>query len=203
MHYSSCEPIISTIMKIIGLLVLGYLSWPSSVQAQERQYKSFKVEIAGGVAIPTSGRVGYLVSLEPKYAINEQISVGLRNESFTVFQKPFGNLSTIGTLTVRSYSLTSDRYFNLAGRKRLSAGVAVGIYQYARGTANREDYKPLTHGDFSPIQLGLAPRIGLELSHLRLGLEYNFMLDQPDQSINYFSAKVGLIIGGGKYQNRY
>lgn len=190
-------------MKVACLLFLSCLSWAASVQAQDRQYKPFKVEIAGGVGIPTSGRVGYLASIEPKYAINDQVSVGLRNESLAIFQKPFGNLSTIGTLTVRSYSLTSDRYFNLAGRKRLSAGAAVGIYQYARGTANRDDYKPLTHDDFSPIQLGLAPRIGLELSHLRVGIEYNLMLGQLDQPINYFAAKVGLIIGGGRYQNRY
>ena len=190
-------------MKFVCLLLLGCLSWVASVKAQDRQYKPFKVEIAGGIGIPASGRVGYLLSIEPKYALDDQLSIGLRNESFVIFQKPFGNLSTIGTLSIRSYSFTSDRYINLSGRKRLSAGAAAGIYQYARGTANRDDYKSLTRDKFSTLQLGLAPRIGLELSHFRMGIEYTFVLGHPDQPINYFSAKVGLLIGGGTYRNRY
>lgn len=190
------------IMKALFFALLGCLSWVN-VTAQDRQFKPFKVEIAGGVGVPTSGRVGYLLSLEPKYALNDQVTIGLRTESFVIFQKPFANLSTVGTLHIRSYSLSSDRYFKLGGQTRLSTGAAIGIYQYARGTANRDDYKSLTLNEFSSIKPGIAPRIGLELSHFRVGVEYNLVLQQADQNINYVSAKVGLLLGGGRYRNRY
>lgn len=191
-------------MKCTVLLLLTYLGYAVDATAQQRQFKPFRVELAGGIGIPASGRVGYLLAIEPKYALTDQISIGLRSESLAIYQKPFANLTTVGVLSIRSYSLTGDRYVELGGRKRLSLGVAAGIYQYALGTANYEDYKLLTRDAFSPAQVGIAPRLGLELSHLRLSVDYSAVLNRPDQPIriSYFSAKVGLVIGGGRYPDR-
>ncbi len=191
-------------MKSILLLLLTALCYVVDATAQQRQFKPFKVELAGGISIPSSGRVGYLLAIEPKYALTDQISIGLRSESLVIYQKPFANLTTVGTLAIRSYSLTGDRYVELGGRKRLSLGVAAGIYQYALGTANYEDYKALTRDTFSAVLFGIAPRLGLELSHLKLGVDYNAVLNQSDQTIpiSYVSAKVGLVIGGGRYPDR-
>jgi len=191
-------------MKCILLLLLTSLCYVVDATAQQRQFKPFKVELASGIGIPSSGRVGYLLALEPKYALTDQISIGLRSESLVIYQKPFANLTTIGTLAIRSYSLTGDRYVELGGRKRLSLGMAAGIYQYALGTANYEDYKSLTRDAFSAVQFGIAPRLGLELSHLKLGVDYNVVLRRSNQPvrINYVSAKVGLVIGGGRYPDR-
>ncbi len=192
------------LMKSILLLLLTSLCYVVDATAQQRQFKPFRVELAGGIGIPASGRVGYLLAIEPKYALTDQISIGLRSESLVIYQKPFANLTTVGTLAIRSYSLTGDRYVELGGRKRLSLGAAVGIYQYALGTANYEDYKALTRDAFSTVLFGIAPRLGLELSHLKLGVDYSAVLNQAKQpiSVSYVSAKVGLVIGGGRYPNR-
>lgn len=186
-------------MKNLCFLFLVCLGW-TTTQAQQRQFKPFRVELSAGIGVPTSGRVGYLLSLEPKYALNDQISLGLRTESLVIYQKPFGTLTTVGTLAVRSYGVTGDRYFSLGRQNRLALGAVFGLYQYAYGTANEDDYKSLTRDKFSVSQPGLAPRVGLEIKHLRIGIEYTFVLYQSEPTLNYLSTKVGLVIGGGRYR---
>ena len=48
-------------------------------------------------------------------------------------------------------------------------------------------------------KFGLAPRVGFEVGHFRMGLEYNLITGQPkDFNRNYFTTKVGFFFGGGK-----
>ena len=42
-------------------------------------------------------------------------------------------------------------------------------------------------------------RGGIEWGHLRAGLEYNFVSSSASQSFKYIGVKVGVLLGGGRF----
>ena len=178
------------------LLLSAALLVNLSVKAQNREFKPFKVDASVGFSVPQAFIVGPLLAMEPKYALNDQFALGLRIESVNSYRDLSGNTTT-DAYYIRSYGLSGDYYFSKA-RRRVFAGLVAGLYQHATATVN-DKFRPLSPVQFSPAQLGFAPRVGAELGHFRLGSEYNFTFGTQSRSTSYFSLKAGVVIGGGKY----
>ena len=169
--------------------------------AQDREFKPFKVDLSTGYAVPagSGSKAGIILALEPKYAVTDQIAVGLRLEAAIVARAMEDGMSA-EVKAIGSYALTGDYYFS-TNKSRLFAGLGAGLYQFAAATVTEADQN--TTLDESRIaaynKFGVVPRVGAELGHFRVGLEYNLVPKMREIKNNYFSVKLGVLIGGGKY----
>ncbi|MET0635529.1 MAG: hypothetical protein ABWZ25_05850 [Chitinophagaceae bacterium] len=192
----------SLLLSIVFLLVI-------SVSAQET-FKPFKLDLSMGYAIPggEGAKAGVLIAIEPKYAVNEIVTLGLRMEAAIVARGYTGIDGAEADLDVKaagSYVLTGDHYFSSNYSFRPFAGIGGGLFMIA--AAKTADGGDAVGGEASTKFGGLV-RAGFEARHLRLGLEYNLvpsskfedMLGGEDiKSKNgYIGIKLGICIGGGK-----
>ena len=167
--------------------------------AQSKVYKPFKVDFATGYAIPggSGAKAGVLFAIEPKYALNDQITLGLRGEVAVVAratadangQAVSGEIKASG-----SYLATADYYFN-TNKFRPFAGVGTGLFSSAAASVDADgDYVEGASG----IKFGAAPRVGFEFGHFRTAVEYNIAGKTGNINNNYLSIKLGFFAGGGR-----
>jgi hypothetical protein len=167
--------------------------------AQSTSYKPFKVDLAVGYAIPggSGSKGGVLFAVEPKYALNDNIALGLRLEGAATArasvdengEKVVGSVKASG-----SYLLTGDYYFN-TNKFRPFAGVGAGLFKLAG-----IDFDSSTEeGDIQAgTKFGFAPRVGFEAGHFRAAIEYNVAGKTGTINNNYLGIKLGAFIGGGR-----
>lgn len=162
----------------------------------DRIFKKFKVDVSFGYAKPQGSgsgsdfNGGALFVIEPKYAVLEQLALGLRMEAAVTakIDKAGNNGSAKANL---SYLLTGDYYFN-NNKFRPFGGVGGGIYT----TASIDTSTNVSSVSQIPAssKFGFMARAGFEYGHLRVGLEYNFVADKS----GYLGIKLGTCIGGGR-----
>lgn len=179
---------------LILACALGAFHWASAQDANARIFKKFKVDVSLGYAIPQEStgsghKAGVLFVIEPKYAVLDQISVGLRMEGAAMVN--VNNDGESGDAKVNaSYLATGDYYFS-NNKFRPFAGAGAGIYKHASvhvdGDSEVGDIPVSSH-------FGGMARAGFEYGHLRVGVEYNFV---PEKS-GYLGLKIGAVIGGGR-----
>ena len=180
--------------KRVSILTALLCIFSLSMQAQDdgngdQVFKKFKVDVSLGYAIPQTshgaGRnAGFLFAIEPKYAVMDQLSVGLRLEGAAMVN--VDEAGETGNAQVNaSYLATGDYYFS-NNKFRPFLGAGIGVYSYAN--LSTEDDVP-TSSSF-----GAMARGGFEYGHLRLGIEYNFVSDKS----GYLGLKLGVVIGGGR-----
>lgn len=164
--------------------------------AQERIFKKFKTDISLGYAIPqesgTKGgtKAGVLFAIEPKYAVLDQLSVGLRMEAAVTANIDVNGNSGSAKANA-SYLLTGDYYFTNK-KFRPFGGVGAGMFT----TASVDENTTATSVSTIPTssKFGFMTRLGFEYGHLRIGAEYNIVADKA----GYFGIKIGACIGGGR-----
>ena len=200
-------------MKKLFLILLAGTVVSFSANAQsEKGLKPFKVDVSVGYAMPggTGSKGGVLFVVEPKYALMSQLSVGLRMEAaviarFSGYQID-GTPSQVSVNAAASYLATGDYYFTDNYSFRPFAGAGAGIFSLASAQANSNE----TTGVSSGKKFGGMIRGGIELSHFRLGVEYNIV---PSTKFNgydsqgniakltskngYLGIKLGVCFGGG------
>jgi outer membrane protein X len=168
--------------------------------AQSTTFRPFKFDIALGYAIPggSGAKGGLIVAAEPKYAINDNITVGLRAEAAVMaraVQDPSTGEVTAGEVKASgSYLLTGDYYFN-TNSFRPFAGLGAGIFTLAGGSA---DINGNTTVVAAANKFGFTPRVGFEAGHFRTALEYNVVGKTGTMNNNYLGIKIGFFIGGGR-----
>jgi hypothetical protein len=179
--------------KLIAFTILLFCVQDSFAQNDEaangQLFKKFKVDVSLGFAIPQgSGTKGGLIFvIEPKYAVMEQLAVGLRLEGAALANVDInGEKGDIRILA--SYLATGDYYFN-NNKFRPFAGVGGGIFTMASFKIEDTNTEIPSSSDF-----GFMARAGFEYGHFRLGVEYNFLKDNA----GYFGIKLGACIGGGR-----
>jgi hypothetical protein len=179
--------------------------------AQEGELKPFKVDVSLGYAIPggSGAKGGVIFSVEPKYAVAENIAVGLRMEAAVMAR--FSGYDSNGdpvdadVKAAGSYLATGDYYFSNNYSFRPFAGIGAGIYTIANANVNNSNGTVAAGSKFG----GLI-RVGAEMSHFRIGIEYNLVpgstLDGYDENGNvakidskngYLGIKIGVCLGGG------
>ncbi|MDF2190693.1 hypothetical protein [Paraflavitalea sp. CAU 1676] len=176
-------------------------------------FKPFKVDLSLGYAIPggTGAKGGVLFALEPKYEVIPNLSVGLRMEGAVMARGTVdadGNAADVDVKAAGSYLLTGDYYFT-QNTVRPFAGLGLGIYSLAAASANTNG---TTAAGGAGSKFGEMVRVGVELSHFRIGLEYNIVPSTKLETIDptsegkstyttkngYLGIKLGFCIGGGK-----
>jgi outer membrane protein X len=176
----------------------------------QQEFKPFKVDLSTGYAIPggKGAKGGILFVLEPKYAVIPNVSVGLRIEMAVMARGTSdenGNVAKVDVKAAGSYLVTGDYYFT-QNTVRPFAGAGLGIYSLAAASADNTSASAGASSKF-----GEMIRAGVEISHFRLGLEYNIVpntkLETIDGSGNktvtttkngYMGIKIGFTIGGGR-----
>jgi outer membrane protein X len=162
-------------------------------QESDQIFKKFKVDVSVGYAVPQesggSGKsAGVLFAVEPKYAVMDELSLGLRIEAAAM-----ANIDADGDKgTVKanaSYLATGDYYFS-NNKFRPFLGAGAGIFTYAKLSSEDEEM------DDIPVnsKFGFMARGGFEYGHLRVGVEYNFVSEKA----GYLGLKIGAVIGGGR-----
>lgn len=177
--------------------------------ANAQSFKPFKVDVSTGYAIPggKGAKGGVLFVLEPKYAVIPNISVGLRFEAAIMargYADNTGQVSEVDVKAAGSYLATGDYYFT-QNTVRPFAGVGVGIFSLASVSADNNSTSAGAGAKF-----GGMVRTGVEISHFRLGVEYNLV---PSTTVavfdgnstyttqaknGYIGIKIGAVIGGGR-----
>ncbi|HOZ80405.1 MAG TPA: hypothetical protein PLY34_20595 [Ferruginibacter sp.] len=180
-------------MKKIIVFIFSAIILQSAMAQSEKSsgqtFKKFKVDISLGFAKPQSGdtKAGVIFAIEPKYAVLDQLSVGLRLEGAGLASIDAngekGKVRVLG-----SYVGTGDYYFT-NNRFRPFAGAGGGIFTMASVDIEDSNETIPTSSTF-----GFLVRTGFEYGHLRLGLEYNILKEKA----GYFGVKLGACIGGGR-----
>ena len=179
-------------MKKLLLTTIAVIGLFAANAQSDLTFRRFKLDLSAGYAVTTgdtSGN-GVLFSFEPKLAINDHVTIGLRSEiSISVTgDASYGTVKGTG-----SYLATADYYFN-TNTVRPFAGAGLGIFRHASADIGSTE-EIITYSKF-----GFAPRIGIEAGHFRTALEYNFAGKAGDINKNYLGIKIGFLIGGGRIE---
>ncbi|TMI80175.1 MAG: hypothetical protein E6H10_14215 [Bacteroidetes bacterium] len=198
-------------MKKISTLILltGILFYSSTAQTNLRP---FKVDLGIGYAIPggAGAKGGVLFVIEPKYAVIPQLSLGLRMEAALIARfggyDAEGNANEVEVKGSGSYLATGDYYFTNNHAVRPFAGIGLGIYRIAGVEVSTG-----SEGTSTASKFGQMIRGGVELSHVRLSVEYNIVPNTTFSGYDmngspttltsknsYIGLKLGVCVGGGK-----
>jgi len=185
--------------KQLSILTAALLLLTLTTQAQEgnsgeRIFKKFKVDVSLGYAVPqesqgAGSKAGVLFAIEPKFALMDQLAVGLRMEGAVMAR--IDQAGQTGNAKANfSYLATGDYYFN-NNKFRPFGGIGAGIYTFAS-----VDFDQDTELDNVPVssKFGCMARGGFEYGHLRVGVEYNFVAKKA----GYLGLKLGVVLGGGR-----
>ncbi|MFY7899212.1 MAG: hypothetical protein ACOVNY_03435 [Chitinophagaceae bacterium] len=177
------------------LFALAIILISSSINAQSKNYKAFKVNVGLGYAIPakkTSGGTsgGAAFSIEPQYRLNDVINVGLRIEGAAVGSVS-SSTANADVSVLSSYTASGEYYFASSGFRPF-AGVGAGIFSMASATVNSSTTSTPTI-NYGGSKFGFYPRLGFETGHFRVTGEYNFVSNN-----GYMAFKLGFFFGGGK-----
>lgn len=170
------------------VLLATQLAFAQEEKTGTRIFRKFKTDVSIGIAIPQGSGIkgGLIFVIEPKYAVLDQLSLGLRLEGATLANVAAGG----GRGEVRglySYLATGDYYFS-NNKFRPFAGAGAGIFTLEGIIEdNGEEIQ-------SASEYGFITRAGFELGHFRMGAEYNFLKNKK----GYLGIKIGAVIGGGR-----
>lgn len=187
------KKLVSSILMLTAMVVIA--------NAQSTTFKPFKVDFAIGYAIPSGGgqgaKGGVLFAIEPKYAINDNITVGLRGEGAVmvrVSSDQSGSVNSADAKAAGSYLLTGDYYFN-TNSFRPFAGVGAGLFSTAAASV---DVNGNVAEGAAALKFGATPRVGFEFGHFRMAVEYNVVGKTGTINNSYLGIKLGFFAGGGR-----
>ena len=183
------------LLLVLSLLIIPFL-------ANGQSYRKVFFAIDWGAPFAKNSGIGS-ISLEPSYRINDKMSAGFRIEHNGIVSMNDGGNPFLGSLGV------SYQYY-IPFKPRVFVGGGIAIFNPSNNfilsstdTMNERN------------RLGFFPRVGVDLGHFRVMVEYNFVGDMTDyvstygnagvpggfyQSVNknYFNLKFGFFVGGGR-----
>lgn len=177
--------------------------------AQGQDFKKFKAGIGIGYGLPSDGEGGILVYIEPMYRLKDNIAVGLRLESAAFLGQPISGTSyTTSAFGIGSYTASGQYYFG-SGTFRPFVGAGLGLYSLAAVSSDIGGSNAQLTAAASVF--GFYPRIGFDLGHFNLLIDYNLIPEQTTtvtsggfgtttttSNYSYIGVKLGASIGGGK-----
>ena len=183
----------------------GFFIMFCSILCNAQEYKKLRVGVGTGYANVVQEYIGYknvnqvLFYLEPSFRLNDEISVGVRLEI------------TPGK-SVASYTINGQYYWIRKSKSDLRPFVGWGIGFYHPYLSGDPYYGTTSRSEQTVF--GFYPRIGFDYHHLSMLIDWNIggLADATiypsansqlppfngNLSPNYFSAKIGIQVGGGK-----
>ena len=199
-------------MRNLFITLFGLLAFGATAQT----FKPVKVNLSVGYARPadTGSAGGALLSLEPKYGLNDQLDLGFRVEGAFMGRALAYNGKTTQTQInfAGSYLLTST-YMLTTSHFRPYIGLGAGLYTTVGASLTTDSSNGNLKVDEASVRggrkFGGMARIGAKYGHLNVGLEYN-LIPATEISLtsmqvirgnnSYFGFKLGIDIGGGAYE---
>lgn len=182
------------------LVLIGLVLFISATVSQAQNFKPFKVGVGLGFAVPNRGEGGGLLYLEPAYRPSNNTLVGFRMESAIMSKEiTTDNGDVRGNARANSsYTLNGQYYFN-ENYIRPFVGLGLGLFKMANVKYNAGDEVVSAPG---ATHFGFYPRVGLEIGHFNLAVEYNVIPNSDlvrgaEMKNSYLGAKAGFSIGGG------
>lgn len=173
--------------------------------AQRKKFKPFQLYTGMGASIPNGGGGGILFDVEPAYRIMDEISVGLRLES-AIMARVVGDEVT-GATALASYTLNGKYYFT-NGTFRPYVGIGMGLYRLGGVSVQNSSSSSDQVNVADETKFGFYPRIGFDLGHFNVNIDYNFMgkttyttLGSNEKSSinnNYLGIRIGAFFWGGR-----
>jgi hypothetical protein len=178
----------------------------SATAGLSQGFKPFKVGVGLGYAVPGAGEGaggGALMYLEPGYRVSDLVLVGLRLESAIIARgiKGTANNNVTGDASSNvSYTVNGQYYFN-DHYVRPFVGLGFGLFSLASVKFNTA-VNPESEDVRAETRFGLYPRLGLDVGHFNLTLDYNIVpkTDVPgggEVKNSYLGIRAGFSIGGG------
>lgn len=200
--------------KVLIFTIVGLLMTFSNVMAQEDG--KFRVGLDMGFTLPSSGGGGFLIYLEPKYNIKDNMNIGLRIGGAAMARDLiyYSNIDeATGKLAINgSYVLTYDYYFKSEG-KNFAPFIGGGLGWMTFATIEVDtSIDPDDIGTLS-ANSSIAPviRAGFEAGKFRLSLDYNIVPKSDlinlqgdvigESGNSYLGIALGFYVGGGKWRN--
>ena len=194
----------------IGLVVVGI---SSVAHAQAENYNPIRVDSAlSGTYVSASGRGGFGAVVEPKFAVHDQISVGLRLEGAVMFGGNIGNDgNTSMDMGAAASMMAKGEYLFTTTDVRPFVGLGLGMIDIASQSISTSTMSA-SIDQKAGRYFAVAPQIGIDLGRLRLAATYNVimgadievhqMIGGIDQkasfSQNYLTFELGIRFGGGR-----
>lgn len=176
---------------------LLFIAMLAATNVQAQQYRKFLVAVQLG--LPNSHGFISSFTLEPGYRLSDKMQIGFRMETQNMMPYTGSN-----SMPVSSMGLNAHYYLY----KHAFVGAGVGLFNPSNNfIMNSTENQNQRNG------VGLYPRLGYDLGHFRLMVEYNFVQPMKDyisypmpgyvghfENVNksYLSLKVGFFIGGGR-----
>lgn len=171
-----------------ALVIVSFLA-----SAQSTTYKTFKVDVDFGYAIPSDGtgtKAGATFTIEPHYRVADAFAIGLRFEGAALgYENTVDKNAKVSLLT--SYCATAEYYFTKSGFRPFVSG-GLGLFSQKAVAANGSSGTTTTI-KASTTEFGAFPRIGFEVGHFRMAATYNVL----GNNASYTSFSVGFFLGGG------
>ena len=197
----------------LSVLLLGSESYGQYNEEYARIYKPFKVGIGIGYAQPGAGEGaggGFLMYIEPAYRATDQVSVGLRLEGDFIVRGVKGVTSrdvTGDASSIASYTLNSQYYFNNHD-VRPFIGAGIGLFSMTAVKFNTAANDPGLDDVGAETRFGFYPRIGVDIGHFNLSLDYNVIptTDVPgggEVKNSFLGIKAGFSAGGGRTGRKF
>ncbi len=182
-------------------VLLSLVLFCAFIGANAQDFKPFKLGLGLGYAVPSGegAKGGVLLYLEPAYRVNDQIAVGLRVESALMARGSSDALGN-GEFTVSgntSYTVNGQYYFS-NGTFRPFVGLGLGLFGLASVSSDNVELAA------AETKFGFYPRVGFDLGHFSLNLEYNIIpateIDGSDTKVqnSYAGIKLGFFLFGGR-----
>lgn len=180
-------------MKNFKLLFIGFMLLATSTMYSQSNYGPIEWDIIGlGFAVPGDDGIsgGLTLRTEPRYNLNDQVSISLRFQLAVLGSAVDTSSVDIDALT--NLSVFGDYYFNNNENKRAFAGLGIGTFSGAGLEVDSNTSIP-TEVDTNR-SLGVTPRVGFELGILRITTDYSYTFSSNVP--NYLGLNLGLTIGG-------
>ncbi|UII28951.1 porin family protein [Fulvivirga maritima] len=181
----------------------------SCIAAKAQNYKPFKLGLGLGYATPDGGP-GILFDVEPAYRLNDNIAIGFRWES-TAMSRTFDDSDN--ELYGRSSYTLNGQYYLSDSKIRPYIGLGLGIYKATSiGFLDFTD-NSLKVSDDTESKFGFYPRIGLDIAHFNINIDYNISSKTESKTIvkpngetektpeiknNYIGIRIGAFLFGGE-----
>jgi len=171
----------------------------------------FRVGLNLGGAVPTGG-FGFLIDIEPKYNLTDNMNVGLRFGSAIIAKElqldNNDEFESADFSANNSYLATFDYYFPLEGSFTPFVGAGAGLFSIA-SVAGQDGVDVDSEDVDAEAKFGAMVRGGFEVGKFRMSLEYDFI---PETNLQdgqgnevgtikngYLGITVGFFVGGGRW----
>ncbi len=168
-----------------------------AVGANAQEFKKFRLATGLGYAMAggkgASG--GFLYAIEPGYRVSDALTASLRIEGAVVVRGLSEDVANYNASAAAIGSYTLNGIYYLSNNKfRPYVGAGFGLYNLAAVTVSDSG----DGGAAAESKFGFYPRIGFDLGHFNINLDYNIVGSTKFEGTDLESKNsyIGIRIGG-------